>query len=112
MKGRAAEARRATRLAYSTGGEREDEPARAEQAQPRGQTRLRLERRAGNRVATIVTGLPGTDSAAATLARELKAACATGGTYKDGRLELQGDQRSRIEELLAARSIKSKRAGG
>ena len=112
MKGRAAGTSRATRLAYSTGGERESEPATPEQAQPRGQTRLRLERRAGNRVATIVTGLPGTDSAAATLAREIKAACSTGGTYKDGALELQGDQRARVEELLAARGIKSKRAGG
>lgn len=112
MKSRAAEAGRATRLAYSTGGERESEPARTEQAQPRGQTRLRLERRAGNRVATIVTGLPGTDSAAAALARELKAACSTGGTYKDGALELQGDQRARVEELLRARGIPSKRAGG
>lgn len=112
MKGRAGDESRATRLAYSTAGEREHEPAAPEQVCARGQTRLRLERRAGNRVATIVTGLPGSESAAATLARELKAACATGGTYKDGALELQGDQRARLEELLRTRGIPSKRAGG
>jgi translation initiation factor 1 len=71
---------------------------------------LRLDRRASDRVVTVVTGLPAAD--AATLARELKAACGTGGTLKDGVLELQGDHRSRVEEALRERGLRSKRAGG
>lgn len=112
MRRRPEDAGRGTRLAYSTSGEREVPAAAAQVVVPKGQTRLRLERRAGNRVATLVTGLPGDARAAAALARELKAACATGGAYKDDVLELQGDHRERVEQLLLARGLRSKRAGG
>jgi len=105
-----------SRLVYSTGGEKAAEPrAEPEPELPSKSApgiRLRLERRAGNRVATLVTGLPGRAGEAAELARALKSACATGGSFKDGVLELQGDHRSRLEELLLARGLKSKRAGG
>lgn len=102
-----------SRLVYSTGGEKplEAEATAVAPAATPG-IRLRLERRAGNRIATLVTGLPGRADEAAELARALKAACSTGGTFKDGVLELQGDHRTRIEQLLAARGLKSKRAGG
>jgi translation initiation factor 1 len=59
---------------------------------------------------TVVSGLP--PEQADTLTRELKAACGSGGTYKNGRLELQGDHRDRVEEALHRRGIRSKRAGG
>jgi translation initiation factor 1 len=74
--------------------------------------RLRLERRASGRVATVVTGLPGSDAQLAELARTLKVACGTGGTLKDRVLELQGDRREVVETALAAKGIPSKRAGG
>lgn len=103
---------RGTRLAYSTGGETESPP---EQSLPSPSSkssgiRLRLDRRASDRVVTVVSGLPA-DKATA-LARELKAACGAGGTFKDGTLELQGDHRGRVEEALRARGLRSKRAGG
>ena len=103
-----------TRLVYSTGGEKAPvEPEREPEAAASSPgIRLRLERRAGNRVATLVTGLPGTLEEAAAFAREIKTACSTGGSFKEGVLDLQGDHRSRIEQLLAARGLKSKRAGG
>lgn len=108
-----ADPRRNTRLAYSTGGEVEPEPAPAPAAAPaKGGARLRLERRASGRVVTVVTQLPGDDEAVALLARELRAACGAGGTFKDGVVELQGDQRERVEAHLRARGVKSKRAGG
>jgi len=102
-----------SRLVYSTGGEKPaaPEPAAAVPAGSPG-IRLRLDRRAGNRVATLVTGLPGRPDEAAELARALKAACSTGGAFKEGVLELQGDHRTRLEQLLTARGLKSKRAGG
>jgi translation initiation factor 1 len=105
-----------TRLVYSTGGEKPKasapEPETRAPSAPSPGIRLRLERRAGNRQATLVTGLPGGPDEVAELARALKTACSTGGGFKDGVLELQGDHRGRIEELLAARGLKSKRAGG
>jgi translation initiation factor 1 len=61
-------------------------------------------------VVTVVSGLPPAE--APTLARELKAACGAGGTFKDGVLELQGDHRDKVEAALRARSLPSKRAGG
>jgi translation initiation factor 1 len=100
------------RLVYSTGGEvearRQAEPQRADGSR----IRIRIERRASDRVVTLVTGLPGTDAEIADLARALKSACSTGGTVKDGTLELQGDHRDKVETTLRARGLESKRAGG
>ena len=46
------------------------------------------------------------------LAAKLKAKCGTGGTAKDGRIEIQGDHRDRIVSELEAIGYKVKRAGG
>lgn len=103
-----------SRLVYSTGGEKPRETPADDEARAATSPgiRLRLERRAGDRVATLVTGLPGTVVEASELARAIKTACSTGGSFKEGVLELQGDHRPRVEQLLAARGLKSKRAGG
>jgi translation initiation factor 1 len=103
-----------TRLVYSTGGETPAEPEPPPSATPpKGPgIRLRLERRASGRVVTVVSGLPGRPSEVTTLGRELKSACGAGGTVKDGILEIQGDQRDRIEAALAARGLRFKRSGG
>ena len=39
------------------------------------------------------------------LARDLKRACGVGGSVLDGAVELQGDQRERLRELLAKRGM-------
>ena len=102
-----------TRLAYSTGGDTpEPEGTSATPAKTGPGIRLRLERRASGRVATVVSGLPGGQAEVAALARELKTACGAGGTVKDGVLELQGDHRDRIESALSQRDLRFKRAGG
>jgi translation initiation factor 1 len=104
-----------SRLVYSTGGERpEPEQAAVAVAPARGKVgiRLRLERRASSRLVTVVTGLPGSAAAVAALGRDLKAACGAGGTAKGDTLELQGDQRERVEAVLATRGMRFKRAGG
>jgi translation initiation factor 1 len=74
--------------------------------------RLRLDRRASDRIVTVVTGLPGSAAEVAELARALRAACGAGGTVKGGALELQGDHRDRVEAALAERGLRSKRSGG
>lgn len=111
-----------TRLAYSTGGpvpeaKREPRGERRPAAAPardsgKGGIRIRLDRRASDRVVTVVSGLPGRPAELAELAKALKSACGAGGTVKDGALELQGDHRDRVEAALTARGLKSKRAGG
>jgi translation initiation factor 1 len=105
------------RLVYSTGGE----PTRQAQREPepegpgpasRVAVRIRLERRASGRLATVVTGLPGSRDALAELVRALKAACGAGGTSGPGSFELQGDHRDAVEAALRARGFSPKRAGG
>jgi translation initiation factor 1 len=99
-----------TRLAYSTGGEAERARAAAPEPRPAGGKgiRLRLEARPGGRVVTRVLGLPGTDADVAAVAKALKSACGTGGTVRDGVVELQGDHRAAAQAALAARGLKAR----
>ncbi len=99
---------RETRLAYSTGGEREEEPEKTAPASARGGVRIRLDRRPSGRSVTLVTGLPGGDRELAGLVRELKSVCNTGGTSRPGVLELQGDQRAKVQAFLAGRGLRAR----
>ena len=112
-----------TRLVYSTGGgavEARKDSGKKRPAQAAGGARppggpgirIRLDRRASDRVVTVVTGLPGSADAVGALCRTLKAACGAGGTVKDGALELQGDHRDKVEATLSAAGLRSKRSGG
>jgi translation initiation factor 1 len=103
---------RDSRLVYSTGGEIEPPAPKAAPARSSEGIRLRLDRRASDRVVTVVSGLPGSEAEVLALAKALKSAAGAGGTVKDGKVELQGDHRARVEAELAARGLKCKRAGG
>ena len=61
---------------------------------------------------TLIRGLPLDAEALAQVGRELKAACGSGGTVKDGAIEIQGDHRDRIVLHLEAAGWTVKRAGG
>ncbi len=67
--------------------------------------------RAGKGV-TVVRGLPLDTAALTTLGKQLKSSCGTGGTVKDGIVEVQGDHRDRVIELLKSQGFVVKRAGG
>jgi translation initiation factor 1 len=66
----------------------------------------------GGKSVTLVKGLGLEPAALVKLAQQLKAACGSGGTVKDGVIELQGEHRDRVIELLAAQGHNVKRAGG
>ena len=62
---------------------------------------------------TLIKGLPLDAEALSALGKQLKTACGSGGTVKDGVIEVQGDHCERIVELLKAKGPwPVKRAGG
>ncbi len=61
---------------------------------------------------TVITGLALAEDALAELARALKKRCGSGGTAKDGRIEIQGDHRDVLMTELSQRGFTVKRVGG
>jgi predicted translation initiation factor SUI1 len=61
---------------------------------------------------TVVSELPLNEEQLKELATQLKNKCGTGGTAKDGRIEIQGDHRDRIQQELERLGYKVKRSGG
>jgi translation initiation factor 1 len=66
----------------------------------------------GGKTVTLVRGLALDEAALAALGKRLRSACGTGGTVKDGVLEVQGDHAARVIALLQAEGFAVKRAGG
>jgi translation initiation factor 1 len=67
--------------------------------------------RAGKAV-TLITGLPLDATQLATLARELKRQCGSGGTLKHGAIEIQGEHRDAVLAELQRRGFDARRSGG
>jgi translation initiation factor 1 len=68
--------------------------------------KLRMEKKGrGGKIVTVVDGLPRNAAFLGDLCQELKRACGTGGTTVDGGVELQGDLRERVRELLATKGF-------
>ena len=61
---------------------------------------------------TIITGVPLHPEGIQNLARELKQTCGTGGTVKNGIVEIQGDHRDLLVEELKKHGWTVKRSGG
>jgi translation initiation factor 1 len=105
---------RDSRIVYSTGVGR-IEPAAMKNQALRGDGVVRVRRETGGRGGKTVTAIHGvlaTETALKDLAGELKRLCGTGGTVKDGVIEIQGDHRDKIVAALTARGHTVKLAGG
>lgn len=66
----------------------------------------------GGKTVTVIYDLEIEGDALQALARELKQACATGGTVKGGTVELQGDHRDRVVARLIELGYRARAAGG
>ena len=67
----------------------------------------------GGKTVTVVTnfvgiGLPEKEK----LAKQMQKACGTGGTVKDGRIEIQGDKRNEVARILEEAGFRPVFAGG
>jgi len=61
---------------------------------------------------TLISGVPLDPEAITDLGRELKKKCGTGGTVKDGIIEIQGDHRDFLVGELKKKGWTVKRSGG
>ena len=94
-----------------------DAPPAAVAAAPKPKLRsetikMRREKRGGGRELIILEGFPKGGFDLDAFARELKKRLGTGGAVRDFTIEIQGDHRDALSELLLERGFRSKRAGG
>ena len=66
----------------------------------------------GGKSVTVVKGLALDAQALALLGKQLRTACGSGGTVKDGVIEVQGDHCDLVMEVLKKHGHQPKRAGG
>lgn len=74
---------------------------------------FRLEKNGrGGKTVTVMEGFPRNETYLKTLAKELKAKCGVGGTHtlgpKSGIIEIQGDKRDKLKQILDSKKIKFK----
>ncbi len=78
-----------------------------------GIVRVGLEKKGrGGKTVTVISGLVLSAEEMRRLSTEMKHRCGTGGTLKDGVIEIQGDHRDLLIEILKDKGIKAKRVGG
>lgn len=73
---------------------------------------MRDRKQRGSKTVTVITGIPASEEALTQLAQQLKKLCGSGGTVKDGIIEIQGDHRDKIQAKLTGMGYKVKLAGG
>jgi translation initiation factor 1 len=67
----------------------------------------------GGKTVTVVTGFIGIGQAEKELlAKQMQKVCGAGGTVKEGRIEIQGDQRDAVARILTGAGFRPVFAGG
>ena len=118
------------RLVYSTDGGRVDtcpvcgqpykhcrcDPSSTTHNMPKkagGIVRVMRDRKGrGGKTVTVIDGVMGSASELNVLAQQLKKLCGSGGTVKDGAIEIQGDHCEKVQAKLSEMGYKVKRTGG
>ena len=84
-------------------------------AMPAGDGNVKVSRESkgrGGKTVTLVKGLALDAIALALLGKQLRGACGSGGTVKDGVIEIQGDHCDLVMETLKKQGHNPKRTGG
>ncbi|PJG84651.1 stress response translation initiation inhibitor YciH [Conservatibacter flavescens] len=101
-------------LVYSTESGRIKTKA-PETPRPKGDGIVRIQRQTSGRKGagvSLITGLDLSDSELKLLAAELKKRCGCGGSVKGGVIEIQGEKRDLLKQLLEQKGFVVKLAGG
>ncbi len=104
-------------VVYSTDGGRirpEKRPSSSESARKSdGIVRVMRDRKGrGGKTVTVIDGVTGSEAELTSLAQQLKKLCGSGGTVKDGNIEIQGDHRDKVQTKLTEMGYRVKLAGG
>ena len=97
-----------------TGGDGPPPPAEPPAARNRGRVDVtRQTAGRGGKTVTVVSGFLGIGQVEKEqLAKKIQKACGTGGTVKDGCIEIQGDKREQVARILVAAGFRPVFAGG
>lgn len=101
-------------LVYSTETGR-IKPEKTKEESPKGDGIVRIQRQTSGRKGKgvcIITGLGLEDTELKLLAAELKKRSGVGGSVKNGIIEIQGDNRELLKQVLEQKGFKVKLAGG
>ena len=82
---------------------------------PPNQQNLKIEasrKGRGGKTVTIISGFQEKPETLATLAKQLKAQCGTGGTVKENEIEIQGEHKQKLLEIITKLGYKAKISGG
>ena len=69
--------------------------------------RISVDSRRYGKMVTVIDGIDENDIDINDLAKQLKNKCAAGGTSKDGRIELQGDHKKKVNAVLEDMGFKT-----
>ncbi|MBM9511927.1 translation initiation factor Sui1 [Desulfogranum marinum] len=86
-----------------------------QKSSPPGDGQIRVSRQTKGRKGagvSIISGIALDDAALKKLAKQLKQKCGSGGTAKNGIIEIQGDHRQTLVDALNKLGYKAKLAGG
>lgn len=73
---------------------------------------MRDRKQRGGKTVTVIDGVIGSEAKLTMLAQQLKKLCGSGGSVKDGNIEIQGDHCDKVIAKLTTLGYKVKRAGG
>lgn len=100
-------------LVYVSGlGRVKQEKPKAAPPAATGAAKVALRRLGGGKVASVVSGLGLGEAELKALCSECRKKFGAGGTVKDFTIELQGDRREALVQLLASKGYKAKLSGG